>query len=144
MPLDEFHTTHYFSVKVINREYFFLLSIAIFDIIRLIMFLSFFLTDPSKLVFRKFSQSRQQRTKLSSSWGLLCRRFHPKSFNIYFLVFTCSQTIGYLKKDVFHLVTSVGQRKNSETHEESYLRPSDSALRCPTTEPQRLHFEQGS
>ena len=67
MPLDEFHTTHYFSVKVINREYFFLLSIAIFDIIRLIMFLSFFLTDPSKLVFRKFSQSRQQRAKLSSS-----------------------------------------------------------------------------
>lgn len=41
MPLGEFHTTHYFSVKVINREYFFLLSIAIFDIIRLIMFFFF-------------------------------------------------------------------------------------------------------
>ena len=29
-------------------------------------------------------------------------------------------------------------------HEESSLRPSDSALRCSTTEPQRLYGEQGS
>ena len=28
-------------------------------------------------------------------------------------------------------------------HEESNLRPSDSALRCSTTEPQRLHGERG-
>ena len=27
--------------------------------------------------------------------------------------------------------------------DESNLRPSDSALRCPTTEPQRLYGEQG-
>ena len=27
-------------------------------------------------------------------------------------------------------------------HEESNLRPSDTALRCSTTEPQRLHGEQ--
>ena len=41
-----------------------------------------------------------------------------------------------LKKDVFRLVTSVGQRKNSESvHEEWNLRPSDSALWCSTTEP---------
>ena len=58
MPLDEFHTTHYFSVKVINREYFFLLSIAIFDIIRLIMFLSFFPYRSIKTSFQKiFSKS---------------------------------------------------------------------------------------
>ena len=28
-------------------------------------------------------------------------------------------------------------------HEESNLRPSDSALRCSTAEPQRLHGERG-
>ena len=28
-------------------------------------------------------------------------------------------------------------------HEESNLRPSDSALQCSTTEPQRLHGERG-
>ena len=39
----------------------------------------------------------------------------------------------------FGLVTSVGQGKLLSPHEESNLRPSDSALRCSTTEPQRLH-----
>lgn len=62
MPLDEFHTTHYFSVKVINREYFFLLSIAIFDIIRLIMFLSFFPYRSIKTSFQEiFSKSPTTR-----------------------------------------------------------------------------------
>ena len=48
-----------------------------------------------------------------------------------------------LKKDVFRLVTSVGQRKILSPDEESNLRLSDSTLRCSTTEPQRLHGEQG-
>ena len=48
-----------------------------------------------------------------------------------------------LKKDVFRLVTSVGQRKILSPHEEANLRLSDSALRCSTTEPQRLHGERG-
>lgn len=62
MPLDEFHTTHSFSVKVINREYFFLLSIAIFDIIRLIMFLSFFPYRSIKTSFQEiFSKSPTTR-----------------------------------------------------------------------------------
>ena len=62
MPLDEFHTTHYFSVKVINREYFFLLSIAIFDIIRLIMFLSLFPYRSIKTSFQEiFSKSPTTR-----------------------------------------------------------------------------------
>ena len=62
MPLDEFHTTHYFSGKVINREYFFLLSIAIFDIIRLIMFLSFFPYRSIKTSFQEiFSKSPTTR-----------------------------------------------------------------------------------
>lgn len=62
MPLDEFHTTHYFSVKVINREYFFLLSIAIFDIIRLIIFLSFFPYRSIKTSFQEiFSKSPTTR-----------------------------------------------------------------------------------
>ena len=62
MPLDEFHTTHYFSVKVINREYFFLLSIAIFDIIRLIMFSSFFPYRSIKTSFQEiFSKSPTTR-----------------------------------------------------------------------------------
>ena len=38
-------------------------------------------------------------------------------------------------KDVFSLVTSVGQKKIPRPLEESNLRPSDSALRCSTTEP---------
>ena len=48
-----------------------------------------------------------------------------------------------LRKMFFHLVTSVGQRKILSPHEESNLRPSDSALRCSTTEPQRLYGERG-
>ena len=44
----------------------------------------------------------------------------------------------------FRLVTSVGQRKKIlSPHEESDLRSSDSALRCSTTEPQRLHGKRG-
>ena len=46
-----------------------------------------------------------------------------------------------IEKGVFRLVTSVEQRKILSPHEESSLRPSDSALRCSTTEPQRLHGE---
>ena len=42
------------------------------------------------------------------------------------------------EKDVFHLVMRVGQRRNSDPHEELNLRPSDFALQCSTTEPQRL------
>ena len=41
----------------------------------------------------------------------------------------------------FGLVTSVGQGKLLSPHEESNLRLLDSALRCSTTEPQRLHGE---
>ena len=41
----------------------------------------------------------------------------------------------------FGLVTSVGQGKLLSPHEEWNLRPSDSALRCSTTELQRLHGE---
>ena len=41
----------------------------------------------------------------------------------------------------FGPVTSVGQGKLLSPHEESNLRPSDSALRCSTTEPKRLHGE---
>ena len=48
-----------------------------------------------------------------------------------------------LKKDVFHLVTSVGQRKILSPHEESNLRLSDSTLRCSSTEPQRLNGKRG-
>ena len=39
----------------------------------------------------------------------------------------------------FGLVTSVGQGKLLSPHEEWNLRPSDSTLRCSTTESQRLH-----
>ena len=40
-----------------------------------------------------------------------------------------------IQKDVFRLVTSVVQRKNSESCKESNPRPSDFALRCSITEP---------
>ena len=46
-------------------------------------------------------------------------------------------------KYVFNLVTSVGQKKILRPHEESNLRPSDSALRCSISEPQRLYDERG-
>ena len=52
-------------------------------------------------------------------------------------------SLTFLRKMFIRLVTSVGQRKNSESPEESNLRPSDSVLRCSTTEPQRLHGERG-
>ena len=42
-----------------------------------------------------------------------------------------------IEKDVFRLVTSVEQRIILSPHEESNLRPSGSALRCSTTEPER-------
>ena len=35
------------------------------------------------------------------------------------------------------------KKKILSPHEEPNLRPSDSALRCPTTEPQRLHGKRG-
>ena len=35
------------------------------------------------------------------------------------------------------------EKKNLSPHEESNLRPPDSALRCSTTEPHRLHGERG-
>ena len=44
------------------------------------------------------------------------------------------------EKVVFCLVSSV--RKKNIPHEESNLKPSDSALRCFTTEPQRLYGKQ--
>ena len=50
-------------------------------------------------------------------------------------------SLTFLRKMFIRLVTSVGQRK--ESPEESNLRPSDSALRCSTTEPQRLLGERG-
>ena len=53
------------------------------------------------------------------------------------------QTTQNIEKDVFRLVTSVRQRKNSIPHEESKLRPSDSALLCSTSEPQRLYGGRG-
>ena len=37
----------------------------------------------------------------------------------------------------------MGQKNILSHHEESNLRPLDSALRCSTTEPQRLYGEQG-
>lgn len=38
------------------------------------------------------------------------------------------------EKDLLCLVTSIGQRKTSESPEELNLRPSDSVLQCSTTE----------
>ena len=40
-----------------------------------------------------------------------------------------------IEKYVFRLVTSVGQREILSPQEELNLRPSDSALRCSSTEP---------
>ena len=48
-----------------------------------------------------------------------------------------------IEKDVFRLVSSVHKEQILSLHEESYLRPSDSALWYSTTEPQRLHGEWG-
>ena len=55
---------------------------------------------------------------------------------------TSAQQIDSTGKDVFRLFVSVRQGKNAVPHEESNLRPSDSALRCSTTEPQRLYGER--
>ena len=43
----------------------------------------------------------------------------------------------------FVLSRAWDKEKILSPHEESNLRPSDSALRCSTTEPQRLHRERG-
>ena len=43
----------------------------------------------------------------------------------------------------FRLVTNVGQREILSHHEESNLRPSDSAVRCSTSEPQSLYSQRG-
>ena len=49
-----------------------------------------------------------------------------------------------IKKDVFSSCHKRGTKeKILSPREESSLRPSDSALRCSTTEPQRLHGERG-
>ena len=44
-----------------------------------------------------------------------------------------------IEKDVF----ACQKKKILSPHQESNLRPSDSALRCSTTEPQRLYGERG-
>ena len=43
----------------------------------------------------------------------------------------------------FVLSRARDKEKILSPHEESNLRPSDSVLRCSTTEPQRLHGERG-
>ena len=43
----------------------------------------------------------------------------------------------------FVLSRAWDKEKILSPHEESNLRPSDSVLRCSTTEPQRLHSERG-
>ena len=49
-----------------------------------------------------------------------------------------------INKDVFSSYHERGtKQKILSPPEESSLRPSDSALRCSTTEPQRLHGERG-
>ena len=40
-------------------------------------------------------------------------------------------------------VMFVNRKRKMQTHEETNLRPSDSALRCSTTEPQKLYGERG-
>ena len=58
-------------------------------------------------------------------------------------LFNYFKLVNNRKKDVFRLVTSVGERKILSPQEELNLRPSGSALRCSTTEPQRLYGERG-
>ena len=48
-----------------------------------------------------------------------------------------------IEKDDFRRVSSVEQRKHSESPEESNVRLSDSALRCSSTEPQSLYVDRG-
>ena len=45
-----------------------------------------------------------------------------------------------IEKDFFALSRAWDKEKNLSPHEESSLRPSDSALGCSTTEPQRLRW----
>ena len=47
-------------------------------------------------------------------------------------------------KDVYFVLSRAWDKeKILSPHEESNLRPSDSALQCSTTEPQRLYGERG-
>ena len=49
-----------------------------------------------------------------------------------------------IKKEVFFVLSRAWDKEKIQSpHEESNLRPSDSAFRCSTTEPQRLHGERG-
>ena len=48
-----------------------------------------------------------------------------------------------IEKDVFPLITTWDKETILSSYEKSNLRPSDSILRCSTTEPQRLYGEQG-
>ena len=52
-------------------------------------------------------------------------------------------TVVYLRKMFFVLSRAWDKEKILSPHEESNLRSSDSALRCSTTEPQRLYSERG-
>ena len=54
---------------------------------------------------------------------------------------TSAQQIDSTGKDVFRFFVS-DKEKMLSPHEESNLRPSDSMLRCSTTEPQRLYGER--
>ena len=48
-----------------------------------------------------------------------------------------------IENDIFSILSRAWDREKIQSpHEESNLRPSDSALRCSTTEPQRLHGER--
>ena len=72
-------------------------------------------------------------------WSLLKPQFT-------YVIFIHSQTlllfVNRIREMVsFELVREI--EKGVFNSEESNLRPSDSALRCPTTEPQRLYGEQG-
>ena len=56
-----------------------------------------------------------------------------------------NETEGIIKKDVFcHFMSRGDKEKVPSPHEESNLRPSDSALQRSTTEPQRLHGQAWS
>ena len=59
--------------------------------------------------------------------------------NIIMIIFKIFKII---QQDVLRLVTSGGQRKILSSYKEWNLKPSDSALRCCTTEPQRLYGER--
>ena len=48
-----------------------------------------------------------------------------------------------IEEDIFRLARAWHIEKILSPHEESNLRPSDSAFWCSTTEPQRLYGERG-